>query len=120
MMEKLRIFFIEAWVWANQALYRSAVKAEGLIHFFGVQASVAQQFARKHEDGNLVPVARPRVGLPIDVDDIDGYPFSRRQSLKLAQHFLAQAAPGTGVQQESLGINDEESRRRWKFSQSAQ
>ena len=70
-MEKLRIFFIEAWVWANQALYRSAVKSEGLIHFFGVQVSVAQQFARKHEDGNLVPIARPRVRLQIDVNDID-------------------------------------------------
>ena len=94
-MEKLRIFFIEAWVWANQALYRSAVKSEGLIHFFGVQVSVAQQFARKHEDGNLVPEARPRLGVKINVDDIDGDPFRRRQSLKLAQHLLAQAAPGT-------------------------
>jgi hypothetical protein len=68
---------------------------EGLIYFFGVQAAVAQQFPRKQEHRNLVPVARPRLAVPIDVDDIDGDPLRRRQGLKLAQHFLAQAAPGT-------------------------
>src|SRR5258707_9854275 len=120
MMEKLRIFFIEAWVWANPALYRSAVKAEGLIYFFAVQAAVAQYFSRKQEDRNLVAVARPRLEVPVNVDDIDGDPLRRRQSLQLAQHLLAQAAPGTRVQQEPLGVNDEESRRRWKFSPSGQ
>jgi len=68
---------------------------EGLIHFFAVQAAVAQYFSRKQEDRNLVTVARPRLWVLIDVDDIDGDPFRRRQRLKLAQHFLAQAAPGT-------------------------
>ena len=62
---------------------------EGLIHFFRIQAAVAQQFSRENEHRNLVPVARPRLWLQIDVDDIDGDSLRRRQSLKLAQHFLA-------------------------------
>jgi hypothetical protein len=66
---------------------------EGLIHFFRIQAAVAQQFTRKNEHRNLVPVARPRLKLLIDVDDIDGNSLRRGQSLQLAQHFLAEAAP---------------------------
>jgi hypothetical protein len=45
---------------------------EGLIHFFGVQAAVAEQLSGKHQDRYFVPIARPRRGVKIDVDDIDG------------------------------------------------
>src|SRR5258708_13159125 len=118
MMEKLRIFFIEAWVWANPALYRSAVKAEGLIYFFAVQAAVAQYFSRKQEDRNLVAVARPRLELPANVDDIDGDPFCRRQSLQLAHHLLPQAPPGPRPPHDPLPANHEEPRPPSSFSPS--
>ncbi len=95
------------------------MKAEGLIYFFRVQAAVAQQLAGKHQDRYFVPVARPRSRVLIDVDNIDGDPLGARQGGQFAEHFLAQAAPGAGVQQESLGVNDEESRRRCRFSPSA-
>src|SRR5258708_17009902 len=62
-MEKLRIFFIEAWVRANQALYRSAVEAEGLIYLFRVQAAVTNQFSPEQQYGDLVAVARPSGGV---------------------------------------------------------
>ena len=75
--------------WANPALYRSAVKLEGLIYFLGVQAAVAQQLPRKHEDRYFVPVARPRGRLQIDIDDINGDALRRRQRGEFAQHFLA-------------------------------
>lgn len=74
-MEKLRIFFIYSGLkpaWANPALYRSAVKAEGLIHFLRLQAAVAQQLSGKHENRYFVPVACPGRRLKIDVDDVDG------------------------------------------------
>ena len=91
---------------------------EGLIHFFRIQAAMAEQFPCKYQYRNLVSVARPRLRIQIDVDDIDGDSLRRRQSMKLAQHLFAQAAAGAGVQQEPLGVNDGESRRRWKFSRS--
>jgi hypothetical protein len=92
-MEKLRIFFIEAWVRANRALYRSAVQAEGLIYLFRVQPAMTDQFPRKQQYGDLVAVARPSGGLKIDVDDIDRYATRCGQRSQLAQHLLAQAAP---------------------------
>jgi len=63
--------------------------SDGLIHLFGIQASVTQQFSRQQQYGNFVPIARPRGGLEIDIDDIDGYAPSGRQRRKVAQHFLA-------------------------------
>jgi len=94
------------------------MKAEGLIHFFRVQAAVAQQLARKQEDRDFVAVTRPRHRIKIDVDDIDGDALGTIQSGKLTQHFLAQTAPGARVQQETLRVNDEESRRRCRLSPS--
>jgi hypothetical protein len=91
-MEKLRIFFIEAWVGANQALYRSAVMSEGLIYLFRVQASVTNQFSPEEQYGDFVAVARPGGGLKIHVDDIDRYAARCRQGSQVAQHLLAQAA----------------------------
>jgi hypothetical protein len=69
------------------------MQPEGLIYFFRVQAAVAQQLSRKHQNRYFVPVARPRLWVQIDVDDIDGDALGARQTAKLAQHFLAQAAP---------------------------
>ena len=62
---------------------------EGLIHFFGIQAAVAQQLSGKHEDWYFVPVARSRRRVKIDVDDIDGDATGGRKRGQLAQHFLA-------------------------------
>ena len=59
------------------------------MYFLRVQAAVAQQFSRKHQDRYFVPVACPRGRLLIDVDDIDGDALGTGQSAKLAQHFFA-------------------------------
>ena len=45
--------------------------AEGLIYFLRVQAAVAEQLSGKHENRYFVPIARPRSGLQIDIDDIN-------------------------------------------------
>src|SRR3982074_1136016 len=57
MMEKLRIFFIDAWGWTNSSLYRSAMVCDGLMYFFGVQVAVAHQFSAEKQHGNLVALA---------------------------------------------------------------
>jgi hypothetical protein len=80
------------------------MKAEGLIYLFRVQAAVANQFSREQQYGDFVPVARPRGGLKIDIDDIDRYAARCRQGSQLAQHLLAQTAPRAGVQRESLAL----------------
>jgi hypothetical protein len=77
--------------------------SDGLIHFFRVQLTVANQFAREQQYRDFVPEARPGVGLQIHIDDIEGYAARGGHLRKLAQHFLAKAAPGAGVQQESQG-----------------
>jgi hypothetical protein len=77
--------------------------SDGLIHFFRIQPAVANQFVREQQYRDFVPVARPGVGLQIHVDDIDGYAARRGHLRKLAQHFLAKAAPRAGVQQEPQG-----------------
>jgi hypothetical protein len=67
--------------------------SDGLIHFFRVQPAMTNQFAREQQYRDFVPIARPGVRLKIHVDDIDGYAASRGHAVKLAQHFLAKAAP---------------------------
>jgi hypothetical protein len=62
---------------------------EGLIHLFGIQAPVTQQFSRQQKYGNFVSIARPSGRLEIDIDDIDGYALGARQRREIAQHFLA-------------------------------
>jgi hypothetical protein len=79
--------------WANQVLYRSAVKAEGLIYFFWVQSAMTNQFACKEQDRDLMSEACASGRLKIHVDDINGYPARRWHQPKLAQHLLAKAAP---------------------------
>jgi hypothetical protein len=79
--------------WANQTLYRSAVKPEGLIDFFGVQSAMTNQFASEEQYRDLMSVARPRGRFAIHIDDINGYPARHRHQAKLAQQLLAEAAP---------------------------
>jgi hypothetical protein len=74
--------------------------SDGLIHFLRVQPAVTYQFTGEQQYGNLVAVARPSLRLKIHVDDINGYAASRGQLPKLAQHLLAKAAPGAGIEQE--------------------
>jgi len=40
------------------------------MYFFDVQMSVADQFAAKEQNGNLVAVAHPRGGIRVNVDDV--------------------------------------------------
>ena len=47
------------------------MKLEGLIYFFRVQTAVAEQLSSEHENRYFVPIARPRSGLQIDIDDIN-------------------------------------------------
>src|SRR5271163_3507678 len=109
MMEKLRIFFIYGeysdWLppWANPALYRSAMKTEGLIHLFRIQPAVTNPFSGKKQYGDLVSVARPSCRFLVHVDDINRYALRGGHAVELAQHLLAQAAPRTRVQQEPHG-----------------
>ena len=98
-MEKLRIFFIYREYsgrlppWANQALYRSAVKAERLIYFFRVQPAVANQFACEQQDRDFVAVTSPSRGFQIDVHYVAGHIARRGHAGQIAEHFLAKAAP---------------------------
>jgi hypothetical protein len=91
MMEKLRMFFIEGGglQGANPALYRAAMKADGLIHFFRVQTAVAEDFSRDYQHGDLVAVPGLRGRLAIDVNHIDGNALGGRQCRKFLEHFLA-------------------------------
>jgi hypothetical protein len=67
------MFFIEGGgpAGANPAVYRAAMKPDGLIHFFGVQAAVAEDFSREYQHGDLVAVPGSRVRQAIDVDHVD-------------------------------------------------
>src|ERR1700734_1584609 len=120
MMEKLRIFFIEAWVWTNSSLYRAAMVREGLMYFLDVQVPVAHQFSTEKQHRDLVPVAHFSRVVGVHVEHIDAAGLHFWQRRKLAQHLLAQAAPGARVQQEALRAGahrskDEGGRRRRKI-----
>ena len=41
------------------------------MQLFEVQAAVANQFAAQQQHRNFVPIARPRGGLQIDIDNIN-------------------------------------------------
>jgi hypothetical protein len=71
------------------------------MHFFGVQAAVAQQFTGEQQHRNLVAVANLSLGIGIDVAHIDAEPLRLRQCRELREHFLAQTASGPGVQHEA-------------------
>jgi hypothetical protein len=92
------------------------MKPEGLIHFLRIQTAVAQQLSGKQQNRYFVAETHPRGGIKVNIDNIYRHTTRRRQRGKLAQHLLAQAAARARVQQEAIGINDEESRRRCRFS----
>lgn len=101
MIEKLRIFFIRLKWGRNSLLYRPAVQLERLIYFGVVQMTVTDQFAGEQQHRHLVAEARARPRIVIHVDDPHRHTGGRRQGTELHQHFIAEAAAGTGVQYET-------------------
>ena len=75
------------------------------MHLLGVQVAVANQFPGVQQHRNLVPIAQARRAVRIDVDHIHGHIARNAQRLKLAEHFLAEAAPGARVQQKAHGLS---------------
>ncbi|MEA3174230.1 MAG: hypothetical protein QOF42_1641 [Gammaproteobacteria bacterium] len=71
------------------------------MQFLEIQAPVADQVSGQQQNRDLVAIAGASTGIRIDVQDIDSHRGHLRQSGKFAQHLLAKAAPGTGIQQEA-------------------
>jgi hypothetical protein len=59
------------------------------MYFFGVQASVTDQFSLEQQNWDLVAVAMFRSGLLIDIDHIDDNPMRCRQLGQFGEHLLA-------------------------------
>ncbi len=59
------------------------------MHFFGVQASMTDQFSLEQQNWDLVAVTMLRGGLPIDIDHVDGDPVRCRQRGQFGEHLLA-------------------------------
>ena len=62
---------------------------DGLPHFPGVQASMADQFAVQQQYGDLVAMPHPGGRLGIHVDDLHGDARRRGEGGQFSQHFLA-------------------------------
>ena len=74
---------------------------ERLIHLFGVQMPVADQFPGEQQHRDLVPVTGTRGYVGIHVDDVHRHTCRRRQRGEFGEHFLAKPATGTRIQQKS-------------------
>jgi hypothetical protein len=74
---------------------------ERLMHLFGVQMPMADQFPGEQQYRDLVPVTRTRGTVGIHVDDIHRHARSRRQRGEFDEHFLAKPAAGPRIQQKS-------------------
>ncbi len=74
---------------------------ERLMYFLGVEVYAAIEFAAEQQHGNLVAVTAARLGIAIDIDDVDGKVPRLQQQLQGQKHLLAQPAIGPRIQQES-------------------
>jgi len=86
---------------ANSSLYRSAVVREGLLHLVGVKVAVAHQFAAEQENGDLVAEADARLGIAVDVDDVDPQAAGRGERGQFSEHLLAQGASRARIEKKS-------------------
>lgn len=59
------------------------------MHFFGVQASMTDQFSLEQQNWDLVAVTMLSGGIPIDIDHVDGDPMRGRQRGQFGEHLLA-------------------------------
>ena len=59
------------------------------MHFFGVQASMTDQFSLEQQNRDLVAIAPFGVELPVDIDHVDGNPMRCRQRSQFSEHLLA-------------------------------
>ncbi len=59
------------------------------MHFLGVQASVAHEFAGQHQHRNLVAEAFARGGILIDIHNVDRAASCLGNGLQLPQHLIA-------------------------------
>jgi hypothetical protein len=66
--------------------------SDGLMYFFGVQTTVANQLSGEKQHRYFVTVTRSRRRVGIDIEHIDSERVGRRRGRQLAQHLLAQAA----------------------------
>jgi hypothetical protein len=71
------------------------------MYLFSVQAAAAHQFTGEQQHRNFVTIARFRDALAVDVEYIDPEWLRFGQCGEFAQHLLAEAAPGPGVQDEA-------------------
>ena len=87
------------------------------MYFLDVQVPVTHQFPAEKQHRNLMAITHFRRVVGIDVLHIDTEGSGLRQRRECVQHFLAQAAPRAGVQEEAQrlpahGVSDEAIRRR--------
>jgi hypothetical protein len=71
------------------------------MHLIVVQMPVADQFPGEQQYRDLVPVTGSRRAVGIHVDDIHRHARCRGERGEFDQHFLAQPAAGTRIQQKS-------------------
>jgi hypothetical protein len=74
---------------------------ERLMHLFGIQMPMADQFPGEQKDRDLVPKTGSHGAVRIDIDDVHRHARCRRQRSEGHQHFLAKPAAGTRIQQKS-------------------
>jgi hypothetical protein len=74
---------------------------ERLMHLFGVQMPMTDQFPGEQQYRDLVAITGTRGAVGIHVDDIHRHARYRRQCGELDKHFLAKPAAGTRIEQKS-------------------
>ena len=65
------------------------------MQFLQIQMTMTHQFSGQHQQGDFVAVTRAGGGIGIDIDDVDAQTCRFWHRSEFAEHFLAEAAPGT-------------------------